>query len=212
MVKYWRLISPGLPGEKQAMPDLNEILRSLTGAWRLLRRDPSGTGCFNYTLEGFWRSFGAIVLVAPLYLIAIQAEHSMLVETRPDEATGPGYLLIKSLFFLAEWFSYIVLVAFLARLLGLGAYFVSYIITYNWAAVITAALAVPPFVLFGLGVLGAAPAIIFSLMITGFILYYHWYIALTVLRTRTAIAAGLVTVEFLLSLVFNSAADRLISG
>jgi hypothetical protein len=194
------------------MPDLNEILRSLTGAWRLLRRDPSGTGYFDLTLEGFWRSFGAIVLVAPLYLIAIEAEHGMLVENQSEAASGSSYLLIKSLFFLAEWISYVILMVFLTRLLGLGAFFVSYIIAYNWAAVITAALAVPPFVLYGLGALGAVPAIMFSLMVTGLILYYHWYVALVVLRTRTAIAAGLVAMEFLLSLVFNAAADRLIGG
>ncbi|HFQ15745.1 MAG TPA: hypothetical protein ENK41_05260 [Rhodobacteraceae bacterium] len=153
-----------------------------------------------------------MVLVAPLYLIAIQAEHGMLVENQPAAAAGSNYLLIKSLFFLAEWITYVILMVFLTRQLGLGAFFVSYIIVYNWAAVITAALAVPPFVLYGLGVLGAVPAIMFSLMVTGLILYYHWYVALVVLRTRAAIAAGLVTMEFLLSLVFNTAADRLIGG
>ena len=62
-----------------------EIERSLTGAWRLFLGKPDAMRFFDASVEGFWRSFGAIVLVAPLYaLTALADRHDMLTDANPD--------------------------------------------------------------------------------------------------------------------------------
>ena len=52
------------------MPDREEVLGALYGAYRLARIDPAGMTYFNLSFEGFWRSFFAAVLVAPAYAVA----------------------------------------------------------------------------------------------------------------------------------------------
>ena len=47
------------------MPDRQEVLSALYGAYRLAWFDVSGMTFLNLTVEGFWRSFFAAVLVAP---------------------------------------------------------------------------------------------------------------------------------------------------
>ena len=47
------------------IPDQQEVIRSIYGAWRLPWLDRSGMGHFNLSVDGFWRSFFAAVLVAP---------------------------------------------------------------------------------------------------------------------------------------------------
>ena len=45
-----------------------EVTAALYGSWRLARLDPGGMAYFNRTVEGFWNSFFAAVIVAPGYI------------------------------------------------------------------------------------------------------------------------------------------------
>jgi len=47
------------------MIDAKDTAGALYGLWRLARGDASGLDFFNATLEGFWRSFAAAVIIAP---------------------------------------------------------------------------------------------------------------------------------------------------
>ena len=53
------------------MPTRTEIGRSLYGAWRLLLLDPTGVQWFELSIAGFWRSFFAAALIAPVYVIMV---------------------------------------------------------------------------------------------------------------------------------------------
>ena len=58
------------------MPDHEEVLHSLYGAYRLAFLDRSGMSHFNLSVDGFWRSFFAAVLVAPGFaLLVVQELH-----------------------------------------------------------------------------------------------------------------------------------------
>ena len=52
------------------IPGQQEIIRSLTGAWLLAKRDTSALNYFNLSIEGFWRSFSAMVLVLPILILS----------------------------------------------------------------------------------------------------------------------------------------------
>ena len=56
------------------MLERDEIARSLTGAWELFLDRPDAMRRFDISMTGFWRSFRAIVLVLPAYLVTSLAE------------------------------------------------------------------------------------------------------------------------------------------
>ena len=49
----------------------DEITRSLTGAWEIFVDRPNAMRHFDTDYAGFWRSFQAILLIAPLYGLTV---------------------------------------------------------------------------------------------------------------------------------------------
>src|SRR6478735_5509640 len=49
----------------------DEIARSLSGSLKLLNRDEEGLKAFEISIPAFWRSFGAILLTAPAFVVAL---------------------------------------------------------------------------------------------------------------------------------------------
>ena len=48
------------------IPTLGETLLALAGLWRFAREGAPALRWFDRSLDGFWRSFGVAVIVAPL--------------------------------------------------------------------------------------------------------------------------------------------------
>lgn len=186
----------------------DEIADGLTGAWLLANRDLAGYGCFNQTADGFWRSFMAIPLVAPLYLYAVTAEADLAAATGSDSAepageTGAGFYVVNSLALVLEWAVYPLVLALLANTIGIARRYAVYIIAYNWSSVLVMAAFVPPVLLFDLGILGVGGALLLNFVVMLAALYYRWYVARTALETTGAVAAGLVVGDLILSVSVN---------
>ena len=49
---------------------------SLYGAYRLARADKSGLNYFDASIDGFWRSFFAAVVIAPLFALFLIVRYS----------------------------------------------------------------------------------------------------------------------------------------
>lgn len=178
-----------------------EIADGLKGAWLLANRDVGGYRCFNQTVEGFWRSFAAIALVAPLYLYAVAAETALDPAAATREAPDTfAYYMAKLFALLLEWALFLVAMVFVTRLLGLTARYVPFVIAYNWSSVLIMAAFVPPVLLLQLGVIGENGLIVLSLAVTLIALYYRWFVARTALETTGMIAAALVAADVVLSL------------
>ena len=74
-----------------AMLEREEIGRSLTGAWQLFLDRPDAMRFFDVSVDGFWRSFGAIGLIVPAYAIVAVAERQVLLsDSLPDESFSRG--------------------------------------------------------------------------------------------------------------------------
>ena len=98
------------------MPDREEVLSALYGAYRLAWFDVAGMAHFNLTVDGFWRSFFAAVLVAPAYAILVG-----LQVASGEEAIDPGLLLLgESIGYILAWCAFPLVAIVLTRLLGLG--------------------------------------------------------------------------------------------
>ena len=186
------------------MPSREEILRSVYGAWRLARLDPGGMAYFEISLAAFWRSFAVAFLVAPFYVI-------LELLNRPEAAAGleapaaanPSLtLFVAILKYGVDWVAFPLVMVPLAKLLGLSATYVAFIIAHNWSATIQVAVLVPAGLAVRSGLVGEGGGMLL-MFVTVALLFYAWFIAKTALRTSGLTAAGLVAVETLLAIMIS---------
>ena len=183
------------------MISARETFTALYGALRLARLDPSGMNFFEQTETGFWRSFFAAVLVAPFYLMLTAIRHSGLTETVPFVR----FLAVEMIAYVIAWVAFPLLMASLTRSLGREAHYIRYIVAYNWAAVWQNALYMPVAMLSVGGVLSTANANVLGVLALGLIVIYVWFITRTALEVTGGMAAGIVGIDFFLSILINTA-------
>lgn len=176
-----------------------EARRSLLASWFLFLRRPHGYALLDLSERGFWRSFSAILLVAPLYLWASRIELDL-----PGQAPQPPVPSLGSDLagLLLQWVGWPLIVAGVARLAGLQG-FVRYVVAYNWSSVLVMAALVPPLLLHLSGILGGPAALTLSLAVLLLSLYFRWYIARTAFDMGGAGALALVLADLLLGIAVN---------
>ena len=190
----------------------DEVVRSLDGAGRLFIDRPEAMRFFDVSVEGFWRSFGAILLVVPSYALASLAEyHLILSDSIADEGFSNGaFVAARALSLCVDWVAFPVLLALVAGRLGLGRRYASYVVARNWCSV----LAFVPFGLVGLtfvlGLIGPDVASFLWLATLIPVLRYTFVIARRSLGVGTAFAIGVVAADFFLSLSIAAFADSVI--
>lgn len=186
------------------MPDRQEVLSSLYGAYRLAWFDQSGMGYFNITTEGFWRSFFAAVLLAPFYMLSIGQDFM---------TSNGGFSLWAVLVHLftygISWLAFPLIAFFATDLLGLGKRFTALVVAVNWTAVPALGVLVVTIGFFSLiqQPALAEPAMI---LITSGLIVYHWFVIKTALETTTAIAIAFVLFNFFLGAMLHQLAERLL--
>jgi hypothetical protein len=186
------------------IPDPAEVLRSLYGTWRLARMDVSGMQHFNLSVEGFWRSFFAAIIIAPGYALLV-VQRTLDREESYDLGST---VVVESIAYLAAWAAFPLVAVVLTQLLGLGRHYVELIVAVNWAAVLQiaaflAAVALSLILPAGLGALLLA-------IVTGALMLYQWFVMRTALQTTGGVALAFVLVDLLISTVINLSADRLL--
>ena len=122
------------------MLDREEITRSLTGAWELFLDRPGAMRLFDVSVDGFWRSFAAVLLVAPSYAFAVLSDRHMAAVMDPSApAQGDLAFIVKSVVGLGlDWIALPVILALLAPPLGIGSRYAAFIVARNWGAVLGA--------------------------------------------------------------------------
>jgi hypothetical protein len=185
------------------MPSREEVLRSLNGAWRLAWLDRSGMSYFDLSVEGFWRSFFAAVLVAPGY--ALLVAQKLLANS--EELSPIWALVVESTAYVLMWAAFPVVAIGLTQLLGLARNYSALIIAANWAAVLQiAAFLVAVGVAFVVPPLGS----LLVTLATGAILFYQWFVVRTALQTTGGLALAVVLVDLLVNTAINLSAQRLL--
>jgi hypothetical protein len=180
------------------MLSAGEVVASLYGAWRLAHLDRQGLSFFNDSPQGAWRSFFAAAIVAPLFAV-------MLMVTRSEHASVDPlrYALVESITYVISWVAYPVVVEWLSRAMGCRDNFESYLVAYNWSMVLQNALILPVTILAALDVLPPEIGRYLWFAIFLVVLVYFWFIARTALKVSPATAAGLVTLDILLSALLD---------
>ena len=192
---------------------LVEITQSLNGAWRIARMDQNALNYFNMSIEGFWRSFLAVLIVLPLYVVFLVLNLGQLsgMELPTGSATSKElYVAIKLAAHILGWLAFPVVMIPISRLMDLSQSYVPYIIVWNWSNVLVMAVILPAVLLFppsaqsGL----SAKLILMAAQIT--VLFYGYLVARVGLQCKILTAIGVVMLDLLLGLLFNLLAGRLL--
>jgi hypothetical protein len=188
------------------IPSWREIVYGIFGAWRLLRLDPKGMTYFDTSLEGFWKSFFAAVLIAPAHAIIVAMELSKVETT-----VHPGSILIlQVLAYVISWMAFPLAVFYLTRNMGRAAHYLGYIVAYNWSSLIQMVILLPLSLLAESAVLPEALASLVGLAAFIVVLGYLWFIARTALDITGFPAAGLVLLSLVIDLFIRGVTDNII--
>jgi hypothetical protein len=193
------------------MLDREEIARSLTGAWELFLDRAGAMRSFDVSVEGFWRSFAAVVFTVPAYVLVALADRETSVTTAVDGAiqSDVSFAIETALGILLDWIALPVILAVLAGTLGIAQRYGAFIVARNWCAVIASV----PFGVIGLivaiGLIGADLGNTLMLAALIVVLRYNYLIARRALEASIGFAVGIVVLDFVVGLSIALGLDAL---
>jgi hypothetical protein len=113
------------------LPSLSETLKSIYGVFLISRLHPGAPAMFNLSVDGFWKSLFAAVLVLPPHVLVTMRT----VKDNPDAVFGLGDVVIDLLIYVIIWLAYPVLMISITQVINRRERFLDYIVPYNWAMV-----------------------------------------------------------------------------
>ena len=113
------------------MLSLNEIARGIGASVRLMKGDLSGLALLDRSREGFWRSFRAAALLAPVYAFYLLSRYVEMMSTASDLKIA----LVEGLRYSIEWTLFPVILLELSRPLGRASRYTAAVVALNWANV-----------------------------------------------------------------------------
>lgn len=200
------------------MPLSQEVVRSLFAAWRIARFDANAMSYFNLSLEGFWRSFAAALIVLPFFLLISGLQVAYVNEQQAgvpsaqmaaEDMSMFGFLFIEIISFAAIWAAWPLLMIPVSRFFKLDANYVPYIIAANWGAVLQFALVMVAQLLLFSKLLPSQLGSILFIMAYLTALYYTYLIARAGLKCDAMTAIGLVVLSMVVDIGLGVAFSQL---
>jgi len=180
-----------------------EIGAAIAGVIRLWGGATSGFLAFDRSLPGFWRSYTAAVIGAPI--------HALLLILSREETTGPlasaHDAAIEAITYMTTWVAYPLLMTQIVKRLDREDRFFDYMVPYNWAALVQLALftVAAAIRLTMPGFLGS----VLMLVAIAAVLHLQWFLAREGLAVSGRIAFLIVLSDMSLSLMIGGLADYL---
>jgi len=189
------------------MISLAEIVRSLNAAWLLFLDRRGAMQMFDTSTTGFWRSFQAIVLVAPIYAVSVLADEQTYLAGAPtagDAAFAPAtFFLARAVTLLLDWVTLPLLLAALAPMLGIRQAYAPYMVARNWGSLLTIIPFVALSVLEVTGVIEGQAVLVAIGAALALSLRYSYLAARRALGVPVDVAVGFVVLDFLVSLAIT---------
>lgn len=179
-----------------------EFIGALYGDFRLLRLDKNAFVFFNPSLEGFWRSFAAAALLAPVYAVLLLVDVAQGVTEQPFR-----FLSVQAIAYVMGWVAFPLLMVHLSRALQREEHFFRYMVAYNWFQILPLAAFVVLTLIASAGGGAAQPlgiAQFLAMVLFAATMVYNWFIAREGLQVDGMTAAGVVFADFILSLVIEA--------
>lgn len=188
-----------------SLPTIGEVAAAISGVARLIRLDPAGFLAFDATPRGFWMSFWAAAVIAPM--VALHA----LVFAISEDVTGNlvTEVLAALLVFVIGWVLYPLIMLPLAGWLERGEHVLRYLVAYNWFQVFANVVALPLQLFAATGSLAGGMDQLLFLGFMAALLMYGWFLVQKGLDVGPGTGAALVMVDVVVSLAVSGLALRL---
>jgi len=180
--------------------------RALAGALRLAAGGRDGLAAFEATPRGFWHSFTAALLGAPLLAVLKLAAMPGIV----DRAASPARVVAaEAIGYVVGWVLFPLVMLRLADAIDRGGQVLLFLVAWNWANLVQATVQVPVALLVMTGLLPDLLADLVALAVIGWALWYEWFVARHGLAVTAGQAALIVLLDLLLGLLVSATALRL---
>jgi len=188
------------------IPPWTEVQIAVGGALRLAVGDRKALGCFDISIDGFWRSFRAAAICYPIFIVLL----ALNITPAQWGAYGiPSILVVETIKYVIAWVAFPLIILPVSELFGRGDRFLAFMLVYNWSQI-------PQFVLFAVigldGATGLAPSSIAGSAALGAflaVLVYEWYIGRVALGATGAQATLIVIIDQLLGACLDRIAQAL---
>ena len=182
------------------MIDVAAATAGLAGAWRLARLDRNGMRSFEATVDGFWRSFQAAVIAAPIDLILVL----LRTDDHPLSSDPVRATLIEAIGYVIDWTAFPLAAWYLCRAFNCSNRYLGFIVAYNWANVLQMVVFVPVAFLSAAAVLPSGMMSIVALAMTAAVIYNQYLITRTALEVDVLPALAFVAVAFVIDLALDA--------
>jgi len=182
------------------MIDVGAATAGLAGAWRLARLDRNGMRYFDATIDGFWRSFQAAVIAAPIYLILVL----LRTDDHPLSSDPVRATLIEAIGYVIDWTAFPLAAWYLCRAFHCSNRYFGFIVAYNWANVLQMVVFVPVAFLSAEAILPSGIVSLLALAMTAAVIYYQFFITRTALEIDVLPALAFVAVAFVIDLLLDA--------
>jgi hypothetical protein len=187
------------------IPSLREIVLSVYAAARLAQFDARALAYFDTSPKGVFRSFFAAVLVAPFYALTLATRFGATAE-----AGDPmRFALSEGIAYVLSWVAFPLIMVDIAQAVDRPGRLYLYICAYNWSLVVQNALILPLAVLVTTGIIPADLGQPLWLTAIAAIMVYIWFVARSALEISGLMAAGIVVLDIIVSLIISAIAGRL---
>ena len=154
---------------------------------------------FNDSVDGFWRSFYAAALVAPLVIAMLAVQYSHVALAAP----AWRIVSIETVKYVMLWVAFPMVMVGLARALKRTEAYIRYIVAYNWATVWQNVVFVPVLMVLETGLVAGHAADLVRYGAMAAVLAYIWVVTRIALGVGSGMAALLVGVDLALSYAIN---------
>lgn len=180
----------------------DEVNRSFRGTLDLLNSRSEGLKSFDMSERGFWRSFMAIWLTLPAYIVSLAFERLRLGLLQPDQSLLDNVWLdlVVAMGHLAGFIILPLAMIWITRWFRLEKAYVPFVIVTNWISVVGMLLLSVPAMLMLLGWAPPGLASVFSLAFAIIIVRLQWFATKATLGLTSIPALGIVV----LGIVLNS--------
>lgn len=185
------------------MIDLDHAARQLGAVWKMVWNAPDWQTGLDRSVDGVFRSFGAILLAAPIAFASYFSlrRASTRIPDFPEEpllaAPFAVYITAQMIAFLVDWAVTLIALMFAARAVGAARRAGDVVIGFNWGQVFIATAQAIPLVILGVTARGEiAGALLLPSL--AFIIAFYWGL---IRRSAGAGAAATVAILILLTLL-----------
>lgn len=188
-------------------PSNQEIADALYGTAMLAKQDPGGLHRLDGSVDGFWKSFYAAVLLAPAYAL-------LLWMGRYGEMEGidlGAVFFVEAVAYVGAWLFWPVLASEICRVLDPKLDVRTYIVACNWSEIWIMLVRFPLLTLLVWGVFSDGLYALISLITLFAVLYYRFLIARQTLPAETPFATGMAVTDLIAGLMWRYGADMAIA-